>query len=104
MTYKKAEQLAAAWVEICFDGKAALMLQHTITKPYGWVFFYQSRSFLETQDERQMLLGNAPIIVDRVNGEVVVTGTAKPVEKYLEEYEAKIPPARLKMTPQPPAT
>ena len=48
MTYKKAEQLAAAWVEICFDGKAALMLQHTITKPYGWVFFYQSRSFLET--------------------------------------------------------
>jgi hypothetical protein len=103
MTYKKAERLAAAWVEICFDGKAILSLGHTITKPYGWVFFYQSRSFLETQDQREMLLGTPPIIVDRVNGEIVVTGTAKPIEKYLAEYEAEIPPARLKMTPQPPA-
>src|SRR2546421_12720592 len=95
MTYKKAQQLAAAWVEICFDGKAALMLEHTITKPYGWVFCYQSRSYIETRDERQMLLGVSAILVDRVNGEIVVTGTARPIEKFLAEYEAKIPPARL---------
>jgi hypothetical protein len=78
-------------------------MEHTLTIPYVWVFFfYQSPAFIETQDHRHMLLGTPPIIVDRVNGEIVVTGTAHQLEHYLAEYEAKIPPARLKMTPQPP--
>jgi len=43
-----------------------------------------------------------PIIVDRINGEIRVTGTAKPIEEYLAEYEATLPAARLQMKPELP--
>ena len=61
--------------------------EHTIERDFGWVFFYQSREYLETQDYGCMLGGNAPIIVDRVDGSVHETGTANPVEDYIREYE-----------------
>ncbi|MGC4032599.1 MAG: YrhB domain-containing protein [Tepidisphaeraceae bacterium] len=90
LTYQEAEQLAVAWVAICTADQAVLVTERTMTKPYGWVFFYQSRAYLQTGDEGEILLGNAPIIIDRVNGEVRVTGTARPIEKYLTEFEASL--------------
>lgn len=60
--------------------------EHTIEKPYGWVFFYQSQRFLETRDFSDGLAGNAPLLVTRA-GELHDLGTAYPVEIYLQEYE-----------------
>ena len=58
--------------------------------PWGWVFFYNSRQFTETQDPLDALGGNAPFIVNRTTGEVRVTGTAHPIEHYIREYEASL--------------
>jgi len=33
-----------------------------------------------------MVGGNAPILVDKENGDVVVTGTGKDIDFYIEEY------------------
>ncbi|MCM3869702.1 MAG: YrhB family protein [Pyrinomonadaceae bacterium] len=71
-----------------------------MTRPYGWVFFYQRKQYLTEPKFEHMLVGNAPIIVDRIDGELRVTGTAKPTEEYLTEYEATLPVARLKMRPE----
>jgi len=90
LTYGKAESLAKAWVDIVCDGMADLMLEHTITKPYGWVFFYQSKKYLADKRFSDKLVGNAPIIVDRVNGELVVTGTAKKIEDYLADKASSV--------------
>jgi hypothetical protein len=89
-------------VEIHGGGLWDLMREHTLSKPYGWVFFYQSRQYIETHDDAHMLCGNAPIIVDRFDGEIRMTGTARPIEHYLANYEASLPPARLQMTPERP--
>src|SRR3954462_5824818 len=103
LTYKQAEQLARSWVQIRGGGKWDLMLEHTITKPYGWVFFYQSIEYIKTKDFlHHGLSGNSPLIVDRIDGEVRVTGTCRPVALYLAAYEASLPPARLQMPPDPP--
>jgi len=64
--------------------------EHTIEREWGWVFFYQSREFVETGEARTMLSGNAPIIVCRHDGTLRHTGTALPVEKYIEEYEVEL--------------
>ena len=64
-----------------------LINAETMERSFGWVFFYNSKDYLETGDSDSMLLGNAPFIVDRINGEVHVTGSAEPVEDYIEEYE-----------------
>lgn len=62
----------------------------TLERPFGWVFFYQSRDFLLTGIERTRLAGNAPLIVNRYSGEVVSAGTAEPIEEHVASYEASI--------------
>ncbi len=59
----------------------------TIEKDFGWVFFYNSAEYLRTLDFRYALGGNAPIIVDKKDGKITVTGTAHCVEHYIDEYE-----------------
>ena len=61
--------------------------QITIERPFSWVFFYNSRAFLETGDDLYALIGNSPTIVDRHDGSIHVKGSAQPIEFYIEEYE-----------------
>lgn len=65
----------------------AVLEEETTEKPWGWVFFYQSKEYIETGDFRHMVGGNAPIIVNRVTGELIHTGTAHDIEHYINEYE-----------------
>lgn len=55
--------------------------------PYGWLFFYNSMTYLKTGEIGAMLAGNAPFVVDALDGSLHVLGTAHPIEVYLEEYE-----------------
>ena len=54
---------------------------------FGWVFFYDSREHIESGDDREMLAGNAPYIVDKTDGRLYVTGTAHQLEHYLDEFQ-----------------
>src|SRR5262245_33370249 len=103
MGFKKAAALAPAWVDIVSEGEWRIVREATIAKPYGWVFFYQSKEFLDNGTETALLAGNAPIIVDRNTFELRMTGTARTLEHYLEEYEKSLPPVCLQGTPQTPS-
>jgi len=50
------------------------------------VFFYTTRSFLETGDDLARPIGNAPFIVDTQDGSIITTTTAEPIEQFLERY------------------
>jgi hypothetical protein len=63
-----------------------LLEEETIDKPFGWVFFYDSKDFIRTGDLRLSLIGSSPFIVDRKDGSVHFTGTAHPIEYYVEAY------------------
>jgi len=99
-TYDKALQVVRTYVDVLSDGEAVVEDEHTLDKPYGWVFFYQGREYLESKDSMRMLGGNAPLIFNRVDGEIRVTGTAYPLSEYLASYESGLPPGQLMMTPQ----
>jgi hypothetical protein len=60
--------------------KLALLDDQTLERDFGWVFFYNSQRYLESQDFRDMLAGNAPIVVTKIDGRVHVTGTALQLE------------------------
>ena len=90
LTFQKAETLAKTWVDVISEGEAAIMPEQTMDRPYGWVFFYQSKSYIARGDSLDALLGNAPIIVNKWTGEIKVTGTGRPVEEFLAEYEAAL--------------
>ena len=55
----------------------------------GWVFFYTTRAFFETQDPEYALIGNAPFIVDKEDGSFQPTGSGGPFEEYVEEFRQK---------------
>jgi hypothetical protein len=53
---------------------------------FGWVFCFTTKGFVDTGDISFALAGNAPLIVDRGDGRLYVTGTAYPLEHYIDEY------------------
>ena len=55
---------------------------------FGWAFFWNTKEFVDSGDHRHALVGNAPIIVDRGDGQLYVTGTAHSWDYYLQEYRS----------------
>jgi hypothetical protein len=97
LPYAKAKILAETWIELTTDG--ACEISQVEDKPYGWVFHYNTKDY-DSKDIFTYMVGNAPIIIDRVDGELRVTGTAYPTDHYIKEYEATLPESRMTMTPE----
>lgn len=52
----------------------------------AWLFLYNSSDFLKSRRYQDALAGNAPFLVEK-EGEVVLTGTALPLDEYLGDFE-----------------
>lgn len=61
--------------------------EQTIERPYGWVFFYQSKKYLETGLISDALVGNGPILVDK-SGHAILIPSGIQIEEGLKRYEA----------------
>jgi hypothetical protein len=72
------------------DDEPLIVDDDTLEEDFGWVFFYESRIFIETQIFSYCLAGNAPIIVNKYEGSTQFTGTARAPEYYIEEYRKEL--------------
>ena len=94
MNKEEAQKLVEVEIEKTKDKynpiNCAVLENETIEKEWGWIFFYQSKAYLESGDFRDMLGGNAPIIVNRSTGILSETGTAFDIEHYIIEYESTL--------------
>ena len=94
LTQSQARELVAVKLAAIPDddelGGFVILDEHTIKRPWGWVFFYDSRKHHETGDFKYAIAGNAPYIVNRFDGSMHVTGTARATEHYIAEYESQI--------------
>ena len=75
-----AEQASVSGVELL------VMEDETMTTEFGWIFFYNTKAYIEGGDEMAIIVGAAPIIVDKTSGKLEVAGTAYPIEHYIEMY------------------
>ena len=80
-------QLHSQQEELPADDKLIILDELAMEKEWGWVFFYTSRKWQETQELRYAIAGNAPLIVEKKSGKLIPTGTAFPVEHYIANYE-----------------
>jgi Immunity protein 35 len=69
------------------EGGAVIVAARTIQKPYGWIFFYNSRRYLETSDPLEALAGNGPIVVDRETGELHALGSSSDAPESIAAFE-----------------
>lgn len=83
ITYSRALSQAVEYL-----GQSEIPLQISLEGEFqeGWYFCYQAKEFLETGDFSARLAGNGPFLIDRDSGELVVLGTARPLEEYLNDY------------------
>jgi hypothetical protein len=90
LTLDKANEVAATYLrELEGTSGTTLTIVGMHEESFGWIFFYQSKGYMETGSITAMLAGNAPFAVIRHSGIVEVLGTAKPVEFYLNEMRKK---------------
>lgn len=89
ITLNDAQTLAEEYIsKLDVDEELVVLDDETLTEDFGWVFFYNTKKFQETGDFRDMVGGNAPIIIDKESGRLTETGTAYEVSHYIEEYKA----------------
>jgi len=105
ITREQADQIAAAWLgeheiaTIDFESPLPRHDERHIQKlvvvrvdehDFGWVYFYDGSLHVQTGNVLDAIAGNAPLIVDRSDGKLYITGTAQPVEFYLQEFRRGI--------------
>ena len=74
-----------------------LVPEETVEFDLGWIFFWDSKRYLETHDSSEALAGNAPIIVDRRDGSVHQASTALGTpEKLIQWYHRQQESTRAK--------
>lgn len=64
-----------------------LLERHTQEHPFGWIFFWNSRAFVEKGDSGAALAGNGPFLVEREGGRVLQFGSGIPLERSVAHYE-----------------
>jgi Immunity protein 35 len=74
MTYDEARVRAAAYLNENprLAGKAMLDDTRTLDTGYSWVFFYESREFLDSGDAKKRLYGSLPIEIKKGDGSLRV--------------------------------
>ena len=92
VTVQQAQELALAharqaWAALPVEDEWTVVQESTIERAWGWVFTLSSKLWLESQDLRYAVAGNAPLFVVRNSGQVLETGTALRVEHYIARYE-----------------
>jgi Immunity protein 35 len=86
----KAEELMNAFGSELPDHKdnsrPHLVVTEVAEHDFGWLFAYNTKEYLETGEIGFALAGSGPIIVDRIDGQLYQTGSAHPVQYYLDQY------------------
>ncbi|HHM13108.1 MAG TPA: hypothetical protein ENJ16_06110 [Planctomycetaceae bacterium] len=59
----------------------------TIEKPYGWVFFFNSERYLDTQNVIYALGGNGPVVFETATSTITRLGSALPPEEEIRTFE-----------------
>jgi hypothetical protein len=85
----QAMQIMSNWLTetgVRANFELSLLDNKTLEVDFGWVFFYTSKLFRDTGDFHHAVTGNAPVIVDRTIGSLHITGAARPIEHYIEDF------------------
>lgn len=92
ITRTQAEDIVMAELARRGAGEDVVIVdESTVERPFGWLFIYNTRHYLETGDPRDALVGNDPWIVDRRDGSLHEGRTSQTIEQIIAAYEAAHP-------------
>ncbi|HEY9692856.1 MAG TPA: YrhB domain-containing protein [Oculatellaceae cyanobacterium] len=90
MEYQAAKKIVFDFINTSFDSvddDEYVIIDDEITATeFGWVFSYQSKKFLETNELIYAVVGNSPIIFDNRDDSIHITGTSHDITFYIEQH------------------
>ncbi len=100
ISFEQAKRIATAYLDAMNfkDGLLVILESETIEKAYAWIFFYNTKTFIETGDILHALGGNSPIFVSKKDGKISTYSTAYPIERGIEIHEEENKYWSLKLT------
>ena len=79
---KRADELATRYVAgLRIDPPGLIDWPATREMQWGWIYFYGA------PPEASPLAGNAPFIIERSSGQILITGTRESIGHYIRNYE-----------------
>jgi hypothetical protein len=88
ITKARALEIARRVVAELSDHHDFVILEDkTVERPFGWVFFYTTRPYLQTGDPNYLIPGAAPLVVHRADGSTEHLATSVPPARAIEIYE-----------------
>jgi hypothetical protein len=92
ISFEEARRIANSHASKVFDltkeGDEVLICEvKTVEREAGWVFYYNSRKFIQTGDFSVMLMGNAPIFINRSDGGAKFIRGDVSVDEALEQFD-----------------
>ncbi|WP_445710965.1 hypothetical protein [Flavobacterium sp.] len=82
-----AERYLQRLGQIGDDIEVMIYTDDIIKKPYGNIYYYNSKEYVLTGNFYKSLMGNAPFLVEKKAGRVVQFSTSTILEKEIEAYE-----------------
>ena len=64
----------------------AILDDKTIETEYGWIFAYDSKKWVETKIGGYRIVGNYPILVEKIDGSICIAYSCLREDATLEEY------------------
>lgn len=92
MTLNKAKRLALECVaRLCGRSRDELLVIDELTqcRRSGWIFFYESRAYLENGDRSAAIGRTGPVVVTH-RGEVHPLGAERPADEVLRDFEQRL--------------
>ena len=74
------------------DPEDGLVLAKSVEFDAGWLFYFVSRKFMKTRDNRHRLIGSGPVIVGKNNGELYQGGSWYTEEDWINQFKDFIQP------------
>ena len=85
MNKEEATEIAEKYVNQSSEN-CSLFYDSTIEFEYGYCFVWNSNKYIKSQNINDMLVGPAPFIVSKANGETFCLGSAYTMESLIEEF------------------
>ncbi len=88
---QQAKRLAITFIgkKRSFCGPVVIDEQGTLKRPYGWIFFYNTQKYIETQNPIYGLVGNGPLVVENSDGTIHQLGTAYNLSEEIIRFEMR---------------
>lgn len=89
ITFEQARAIAEQQLKSWSHGDIELIIfePDIIEKWYGWIFPSTSKKFYETGDMQYAVVGNCPLFISKLNGEIATYYTSYSLESMIEIHE-----------------